>query len=280
MNNIDSLIDSLKRKEILEVNKKLNQLFNETKDYIAKTYIYNIKYDPLIQLELDNEIKAIIDKIIDDNKENFENIYNEIMNSNIQNCFIEEYNKVLNEESENMMIFINTNKNLIKLKLDSLNIIKIDDIQLDIENKLNNTKKSIDNYILFFDNFKMKGEISELLNNYCKDTILPNYKAIKFILDNSTKDIVVHNLEENVFNLKNNYIIQNVISKSNNISNNLKNLYFYNITNYIKYSYGSISSVYLQNLDKEISFYQNIRRLDELKIDTIYIIKKKMPILG
>ena len=267
LNNIDSLIESLKSKEISEVEKKLNKLFSETKDYITDTYIYFIKVEPLIELELDDEIKIILDKLLDDNREIFEDEYNNIININIKNWFIEEYNKVLNEESNNMNNFIKYNKNLIKTKLDSFNILKTDYILLDIENKLNNTNKSINDYNSYFDSFKIQEEISELLNNYCKDTILPYYKEIKLIIDNSTKDIVAQNLDKNVKNIKNNFVINNFVAKSNNITNNLKNSNFNNINNYLNNSYGTISSVYLNNLEKV--YYLNLRRLDNLNNNEI-----------
>ena len=45
LNDIDSLINSLNENEILEVNNKLNKIFDETKDYIVDKFIYFIKVE-------------------------------------------------------------------------------------------------------------------------------------------------------------------------------------------------------------------------------------------
>ena len=264
INNVDILINSLNNDAIIKINNKLNKLFEETKDYIVDKYTYYIKVDPSIILNIDNDIKNIIDDLIDDNRETFENEYINLININIKNSFIEEYKEALNEETENIINFIEENKKLMKEKLDSLNVLKTDDILLDIENKLNNLIKTIDNYDLFFNSFEISEDIPILLNNYCKETILPYYKEIKFILDNSTKIIVTKNIDNNKINLKNSFKTNNFESKSNNIIYNLEKTYFNNMINYLKHSYGSISSKYLPNLDKEIIKFQNLRILNDL----------------
>jgi hypothetical protein len=264
INNVDILINSLNNDAIVKINNKLNKLFEETKDYIVDKYIYYIKVDPSIILNIDNDIKNIIDDLIDDNRETFENEYINLININIKNSFIEEYKEALNEETENIINFIEENKKLMKEKLDSLNVLKTDDILLDIENKLNNLIKTIDNYDLFFNSFEISEDIPILLNNYCKETILPYYKEIKFILDNSTKNIITKNIENNKINFRNFFKTNNFESKSNNITYNLEKTYFNNMINYLKHSYGSISSKYLPNLDKEIIKFQNLRILNDL----------------
>ena len=198
LNDINALINSLKNNELEKIYNKLNKIFEETKDYIIDKYIYYIKTDPYIDLTLDNSIKTIVDKLIDNNREIFENEYYSIIDNNIKHSFIEKYNRTYNEETENILNYITDNTNMINLKLNSLNILKTDDLIFDIENKLNNTINAVNSYNLYFENVKISKDISYSLNNFCNDIVLPFYEEIKFILDNCTQDIVVNDLQGNI----------------------------------------------------------------------------------
>ena len=267
LNKIDLLITSFKNEKMSKLDNLLTNLFDETKDFIVDKYIYYIKVDPSVKLALDNGIKTIIDDLIDDNREIFENAYNDIININIKNWFIEKYNKILNEEYNNIINFIEEEKKKIKIKIDSLNILNIDYILLGIENKYNNILSSINNFNKYFSSFEISEEIPNLLNNYCREKILPIYNEIKFELDKSTKDIVVKNIDRNINSFMNKYNHNNFESKSKNISINYENIYFKNMINYLKYSYGAIDSIYLSNLNKDINNFKNIRNLDDLDND-------------
>ena len=275
LNNIDSLINSLNNEEILQLNKKLNNIIEETKDYLVDKYIYYIKVDSTIELSFDKEKKKIIYDLLDDSIEIFENEYYNLINNYIIKQFKEQFINLLNEESNNMLACIEEKKNLLNITIAPLNIIKIDYVLSDIENVLNNITNAINDYNTHFHSFKISEEIPQLLNNYCKDKILPFYDEIKFILDYSTKDIVILNLDKNVKNFKNSYIINNFESTSKSISNNLYS-YFNRMDNYLKYSYGAIDTIYLKNLDMEMENYQSIRRLDEIKNIKQKIADKKL----
>ena len=269
LNDLDSLINSFNEKEILEVNNKLNQIFDETKDYIVDKFIYYIKVELSIQLVLDNDIKTIIDNLIDKNRDTFENEYNDIININVKNKFIEQYKQIINEEINNFLNFTEENKNMIKEHLESLNTIEVSKILSDIKSKINDITNVIDIYYLHFNSYEISEEIKILLNNYCKETITPYYKEIKSILDTSTKDIIVQNLEKNENYFKNNYSFNIFETKSNNITNKLKESYFDTMIYYIKHSYGTIDNVYLINLAKEMVNYFYENRLVEVNNDNI-----------
>ena len=269
LNDLDSLINSFNEKEILEVNNKLNKIFDETKDYIVDKFIYYIKVELSIQLVLDNDIKTIIDNLIDKNRDTFENEYNDIININVKNKFIEQYKQIINEEINNFLNFTEENKNMIKEHLESLNTIEVSKILSDIKSKINGITNIIDIYYLHFNSYEISEEIKILLNNYCKETITPYYKEIKSILDTSTKDIIVQNLDKNENYFKNNYSFNIFETKSNNITNKLKESYFDTMIYYIKHSYGTIDNVYLINLAKEMVNYFYENRLVEVNNDNI-----------
>ena len=68
----------------------------------------------------------------------------------------------------------------------------------DINNKANNLINIIDEYYIYNNNFKISDEVQLLLNNYCKNKILPYYNEFKSILDISTKNITIQNIETNI----------------------------------------------------------------------------------
>ena len=276
LNNIDLLINSLNNDLISKLNQKFDKLFDETKGYFVDSYIYALKNNKNIKLSFDDDIKEIIYKIADNNTKYFEIEYLNLINYNIKNEFIEEYKIMLNEETNNIIIFINENKNLIKTKLNSLNAIKTELILSDINSKLNNVLESINNYNNNFNSFQISNEIRISLNNYSKSTILPYYKEIKSILDDCTKDIVLKNLNKNINKFKSSFIFDDFKKKSIDIRNELKNLYFKNMTDYIYYSYGKINSVYSNFLNNEIINLEKLRRLDNLNDDNQKIVDIKI----
>ena len=183
----------------------------------------------------------------------------------------------------NLMIFsfINENKILIKSKLDTIKVFKTDFILIDIEEKINNTFNSINDYNLYFNSFQIPEETKLLLYNYSKKNILPHYEEIKNILDEYTKDIVIQNLDININNFKKDYSLNNFEITSNNISSYLKNTYFNIINKYLK-SYGAIDYVYLINLDKEIAKYESINDKSiynkniNLKLEDLFLLLKNL----
>ena len=281
LNNIDSIVTKMDIQQISLLNLKFDNIFQETKGYFTDSFIYSLKTDMSIQYDLTDNIKIIINKILNDNSNFFENNYMNIINNNIKNTFINQYKNMVNVESNNLIKYINENKDIIKLKFNSLNTFKIDIILSNLENKLDEISEL--NYIYFqhldyiYSFEKLKGT-SLLLNNYPKTTILPYYNEIKYILDICTKDIVLENMSNKINNMKNKFIYTDFNTKADDIKNKLRNLFFNNMTNYISYNYGTIVSKYSEILNKELFSLEKLRRLgndenDEQKITDIKLDK-------
>ena len=242
-------------------------VFGDTRDSFVDKFIYNIKSDFTLKLAFEENVLSVINKILDENSNIFEDEYFNLINNNIKNTFIEQYTNIINEQTSSLLQFIQENKNIIKNKLDNLNSFKSNIILSDIENKANKLINVIEEYYIYNNNFEISDEVQLLLNNYCKNKILPYYNEFKSILDISTKNITIQNMENNIQKIKNKYIFNDFDTKSNVIRNNFKNSYFNNITDYLEHSYGSINSSYLINLEKEIAYFNGIRRLNDIDED-------------
>jgi hypothetical protein len=169
LNNLESLINKINNDHISQVSHKLDLVLGDTRDYFVDKFIYSLKNDMILKLTFEENVLSIINNILDAKSNTFENEYINIINNNIKNTFIEQYKKILNEQTSSILKYIQENKNLIKIKLDSLNTFKINNILSDITNKRNNLVNAIDDYDIFNYDFNISDEVKALLNNYCKN---------------------------------------------------------------------------------------------------------------
>ena len=264
LNNLDSIVKKNNEEVLSRLNSKIDTFFDDTKKYLVKKYISQMKIDPIIieSFKDNNKIKTYIEQILDEKRYVFEDEYINMMNSYIKNPFMEKYSNSLNKDSKDMLYFLEENKEVIRGRLNKISASNSDEVLFDIDNKLNNILKAIDQYYLHFNSFNIPNEIKEFLDRYVSSDISPQYEDIFNILDEETKDLIVQNLNENSENFKNAYSLENFESKLNEIISNLTNNF--NIINEYLNSYGTIESKYTENLDKEITKYNRIRRLDIL----------------
>ena len=260
INDINSLVISKNEEIITKLNKKFDRITQETKGYFVDNFINYLKTDIYIQYALEDNIKTILNKILDNNSNYLENEYINIINIYIKNSFINQYKNMIIAESNDMIKYIDENKNIIKKNLDSLNTFKTDIIYSNIEKKSNDIIDSIENYY-YMDSFEISKETKILLNNYTKKNVLPCYEEIKYILDDCTKDIVLENMNDKIKGMKNIFLYSVFDNKALDIKNKLRNLYFNNMTNYLNHSYGTIESEYLEYLNKELLNFEKLRRL-------------------
>jgi len=189
------------------------------------------------------------------------------MNNFIKNPFIEQYKTTLNKETNEMKYFITKLKEEAKVGLNKLFTLNTDNVLTDIENKLNNTVRAVEAYKSHNETFKIPKDVKIYLDDFGKDVIYPKYQNIKNMLDEITKEIIIDNLYKNSEEFKKKYQIEIFENKINEINNNMTEN-FKEMNESLK-KYGALESEYKKNLDKEISNYQRIRRLDELDNEKI-----------
>ena len=177
------------------------------------------------------------------------------------------YKKTLNKETNEMKYFITKLKEEAKVNLNKLFTLNTDNVLTDIENKLNNTVRAVEAYKSHNETFKIPKDVKIYLDDFGKDVIYPKYQNIKNMLDEITKEIIIDNLYKNSEEFKKKYQIEIFENKINEINNNMTEN-FKEMNESLK-KYGALESEYKKNLDKEISNYQRIRRLDELDNEKI-----------
>ena len=276
LNNIDSLINIKTNQVLYSLNSKLNDFFNENKNYLTSNYITKIKDDANLKIIFDNKVLNIIDEIIERNHNNFEKEYMSMINLYLKDPFIEQYKKILTNEKEDIFELIERNKESTKLKLNKLSSMEPDKTLSDIENKLNETKNAIDEYNKHFESFKISDSVKQFLDEFGQNIILPKYQAILNDLNYASKDIILSNLNLNSQKFEKVYSNYSFQLKSKNISDNLTE--YFKIMNKSLYNYGLIEDKYSENLNKQL--IKDSRRLDNLnqksqkvadyKIDTIF----------
>ena len=262
LNNIESIVKSKNNKVISTLNSKIDQFFENNKNYLVEKYITQMKDDPYIISSFNQKIKQYIDDILEGKRNVFEDEFIYMMNTYIKEPFVKQYSNTLNKESQNMLYFIEQNKEVTKVEFNTIFTLNTQDVIIDIENQLYSLVNAVDNYNTHFNSFTLPDEVINYLNNYVFNEIKPKYEEIKNIIDIATKDLILSNLDQNSLFFMESYSLEKFESKNQEANYNLTGTYN-NITESLK-SYGLIEDKYIENLDKEITKYLRIRRLDDL----------------
>ena len=214
-----------------------------------------------IENSFNESVINLVNSIINDKKYLFENEYIKMMNAYIKDPFIEQYSKTLKSETNKMLEFIEDNKEQLRIQIDDLLSMNVDETLNNIETTLNKTLQAIEDYNFHFDSFKISNNVKAFLNDYIERNIISNHNQIKDILDERTKNLIWQYLNSSIEDFKNSYIYDTFESKLNEINNLLKGSYFDKIKDSVK-SYGAIEEKYEDNLKKEMIKYENKRRLE------------------
>ena len=100
-------------------------VFGDTRDSLVNKFIYNIKNDFTLKLTFEENMLSVINKILDENSNIFEDEFFNVINSKIKNTFLKQYANIINEQTISLLQFIQENKNIIKKQYDSLIFFKV-----------------------------------------------------------------------------------------------------------------------------------------------------------
>ena len=217
--------------------------------------------NPDFDLKFNSEIKEIIQGLINDNIESYENIYINMMKENIKNYFIKEYTTILNYSTEDMNNFIENSKIETKADFDQIFSLDSDAVLSDTRNKINNTKLAIEEYNSHLNTFKISEEVLTFLDNFGYDYIVTKYNDINDLLNENTKELILNKLETLSNEFRGTYSIDNFNEEINKINKNLSSC-FNNFEKMLN-KYGTIEEIYENNLKKELPNYNRLRLLDE-----------------
>jgi hypothetical protein len=162
---------------------------------------------------------------------------------------IDSYSKAINEKTREMVRLVNEQKEVLRSKIDDLFSLDSDRILHEVNEKINSTLDSINEYNNYFETFKISNGIKDYLSSYGSTTIQPIFEKFKIELNKATKDKITLNVEKNSKNIEN-LDPSEFILQSNNSFQYFNSNYITNISHSID-SYGPDN--YKNNLDLERS---------------------------
>ena len=267
LNEINSIVNIKNNDVLLSLNTKFDNFLDSTKTNLITTYIETMQSKLSLENKFNEKIWDLIKDILIDQKTNFQNIYYNYMNTYIKNPFIENYSKVLREKTNDMLDYIEENREILRMQIEDFAIMNKDDTLNNIETKLNNTSNAIKDYYSYF-NFSVSNDIKEFLDNFVKNNILIYHEEIRNTLDLKTKNIILDYLNDSIKDYNNAYVYDNIELMLNKTNNLFKNSLFEQMIQTLK-NYGTIEDKYLDNLEKEIIKFSNensnLRRLDDFE---------------
>ena len=271
LNNLDLKAQEENNKILKLLNQTIDTFILETKnEFVNKCMSYMEVNDTF-----DDEINQKINNIIKKSKINMQNNYESILNQLFKEKFITSYTKIMNSETKEIINFVNTQKEYIKLEIEDLFSIDTENILNTINDKRDKTSKSIEDFNNHLNKLIISNDLSNYLNSYGKNYIQPLYERFTTLISESTKDKIVKNLNLKVQEFEKIMNEEEILNNLDKINTEINN-YFNNINNSI-ILYGI--EEYPNNLDNEINKIeqQSRRRLNKEETEEDILDKYKIP---
>ena len=262
LNDLDLTIDK-KNKESLEfLNKKVNEFINESNQYLVSKYIFFFSNDVSIQ----NSFDPIVLKIINKNLFSLENELKDnylYLNKYLKEKLIISYSKVMNQKTSEIVLNIEEKRKSLKSKFDDIFILEPDITLNDINNKINNTLNSINEFNSHFNTFKISENLPNFLNNFGINYIYPEFSGLINLISKNTD---LKTIDKNFKDYLNYLNIEEFTQKSDNIHSKIETTYIEYINNIID-NYGK--EQYPNNLELEINRIDRNHHFNEEEIENI-----------
>ena len=239
LNDLDEIIKKKNEKILNFLNTKIEIFSNE-----FLTEIQNFYSNDSIKSLFNENILNSIKKNSIFNSENYKISLKNFFNEKI----LEPYKNVLNSKSQEKLEIIRTQKNFIKERFEGFFSSEPDDILIDINIKLNNTKIAIKNYNDFFNSFKFNQNLINFIENFGKNKIKNLFENFSNFWNENTKNQILMKINENSKNYENSYKKDPVLNHIKNSLNNIKNNFIF-LNNSIKNYHNNFE----QNLNQKIS---------------------------
>ena len=265
INNLDLIVEK-KNKEILNsLDGKIEEFIQNSKKDIIEHYINRFDNETILISYFDKKILNMIEGNLQSISDELEQIYYNFINKYLKEELTKSYSKIMNEKSDDMIKFVNSEKEKLRIKIYDILTINPDKELNEINQKKNITENSIEKYKFHFDNsLKISEDLNNYLTNYASSNIENLFENLIEIIHSSTKYEVLNNLEKNAKIYQDTFNVNDFYINSNNTLSNFKNNFIEKI-NQSLINYGTDN--YIENLDNEIykyeELYRNIRTLTE-----------------
>ena len=258
LNNLDLTITN----KNIEIMNKINGTINEFIKNIQKEIInnYNTSYINEFNFEnyydYDETLLYMIKGKLYNVETYIKNYCTNTLEKYLKESFIESYKKVINEKSNEMILFVQMQKEQIRVNIKEKETINTDNVLKIINENINKTEESINKYLSHLKTFKIDNEFIQFLYNYGKNNINPLFlKLIRTINDakSHSKNSTLNSLNKKTKEYEDLFDLNEFIDLSNKICLYFNNNYIQNLTEYIKFY---DPNNYKENLERQKMRYE------------------------
>jgi hypothetical protein len=257
LNNLDKIADK-NNKEVLKIlNESVVDFIEQSQKAVIRDYFSFIQNDYLIESSFNSIIINKINENIEAVRKDLEDDYTNSLNIYLKEKLISSYTKTMNEKTNDMIQTVENHKELIRSNIDGLFTLAPEKILDEINEKLNNTLESIDEYTDNMEKFKIPAQLNGYLNEFGENIIKPFYIKIDTYITELTKTFILSNLEKNSNDYEEDFqndsleVLENI--------NSTINTFFEEMINAIN-EYGQTEDQYENNLEKKIKYLDKRRR--------------------
>ena len=235
LNNLDKIAEKENKIVLNNINVKIDDFIEQTKQHILNDYKSYLTSDTSIKLSFNERILKSLVNNLKEVSSDLENDYLSLLNEQFKKKFIDSYKKIMNEQTSDMIQTINYLKEDIESLFDDLFSLDIEKVLNQSNYQMNVTLDSIEEYKNHFDSFKIPEKLIEYSLNYGNNIIKPSFEKLELLINKETKSLTLNNLEikskdfEKYFKVdelvqKLDKIISSIEDNNNNIMNGI-NLY-------------------------------------------------------
>jgi hypothetical protein len=260
-NNIELLIQK-KNKDLLELlNTKIIEFIHGTKEQLINKYISFMKTDADISLSFSQTIRQMINNNYDLLLNDIENDYTSTLNAYLNDSFIEPYSIIIDEETNEMIDYVNEIRNQLMEQTDDYFTLESEIVLEEINLQINNILDLINEYNSMQNDFKIPDELVTFLNNFGANNIKPIYDQFKNKVDKILNNNRKLHFETNSRNYENSINLNEFLQNANETFLSIKDNYINNITSNLNNYYDNYPKEFLKEINQENNIVYN--NLDE-----------------
>ena len=178
LNDLDLTVQE-KNKEVLDLlNKEIYEYIKDSQKFFVSRYHAFIVNDVSIEYSFSRIILEEIIKNLDKIENNLSDYYLNLMNNLFKEKLISSYTNNINQKTSEIVLRVNEERETLKSKVDDFFSLEPDIVLNEINNKINNTLYSINEYNSHFKTFKISEDLEDFLFNFGKMNIQPKFDGI------------------------------------------------------------------------------------------------------
>jgi hypothetical protein len=236
LNNLDSTVEEKNTQILSLLEKKIGEFIRNSRKNIMEKYMEYLLEDVSINQAFDNTVLEKIQDNLIEIQPSLEKNYENMVESFFKEKLLKSYSDFMNQKTNEMKRTVYEQRELLKAQIDDLFSLDSEKVLIEINQIINNTLYSIQEYNNFIDTFEISDDIKEYFNEFAISKVLPIFSDFQLELNKATKDKIVLNINKNSENIESLNPDQ-IILKSNEYKEYFNKNFFSSINSSIE-SYG------------------------------------------